>query len=60
MVHILTIDQRPTLHADPPTKSDWFAVLRTDGGIYIMLQIGYQATETEAQDIVRQLAKSGD
>lgn len=43
----------------PADGSDWVAWLRTDDGIHVLVQIGYQADETRAREIVEQFAASG-
>lgn len=48
----MQINVKLHLKADPPTKSDWFATLKTDDGVYIDIQIGYQATEQQANEII--------
>lgn len=54
----MIVDRKPHMKADAPTKSDWFATLKTDDGIYIDVQIGYQASEERANEIVNEWAKA--
>lgn len=46
------IDQKPHLKADPPTLSDWHATLKSEDGLFVLIQIDYHASEQRANEII--------